>query len=81
MDADIRIQQGFLMGGRFPFGMQEGAFMTSDSAVDFEILHQKPNDIENKDIFDWIKMKKKYVCPRTENGLKAAKGETVWAQQ
>lgn len=54
--------------------------MISDSAADFEILHQKPNDVENKDKFDWIKMKKN-VCPRAENGLKAAKEKTVWAQQ
>lgn len=68
------------MGGRFSFYVWERAFMISDSAMDFEILHQKPNDVENKDKFDWIKMKKN-VCPRAENGLKAAKEKTVWAQQ
>lgn len=67
------------MGGRFSFYVWERAFMISDSAADFEILHQKPNDVENKDKFDWIKMKKKmFVQGQT---LKAAKEKTVWAQQ
>lgn len=47
------------MGGRFPFDVRERAFMISDSAADFEILHQKSNNVENKDKFDWIKMKRK----------------------
>lgn len=54
------------MGGRFSFYVWERAFMISDSAADFEILHQKPNDVENKDKFDWIKMKKKCLSKGRE---------------